>query len=145
MATVVFNLGRNAKLYIGSAGATDAANEVKRVTDVQLSMTRDAIDTSSRESADVKTYLAGPSDWELSFTILCSGSDTTGYDALREAFLDGAAINAKAVSSASGAGVKGSWIVTEFSEDQSLSDIVKASVKLKPTIYDDTYLPVAVS
>ncbi len=144
MATVTFRLGKNAKLYIGAIGSGDPTTEVKRITDATLNLTRADIDASTRESPDVKTYLAGPADWELSFNILAT--DGAGpYATVAAAFHAGTGINAKCVNATTGIGVQASWIITEFSEEQPLDDVIKASVKLKPTIYDDGFLPTPVT
>lgn len=141
MAAVTFSLGKNAKLYVGVGGATTPSTEVKRVTNVTLTRTRDEIDISNRESSDVKVYLAGQADWELTFDILCDQAASGPYVTIRDAYLAGTSLNFKALDRASGNGIEGSFIITECSEDQPMDGVIKASVKAKPTIVDDTYLP----
>ena len=141
MATVTFSLGKNAKLYVGAGGAVSPTTEVKRVTNVNLNLTRDEIDISNRESPDVKVFLAGQADWELTFDLLSDEGATGPYKTISDAYHAGSAVNLKALSKASGNGIEGSFIITECSEDQPMDGVIKASVKAKPTIVDDTYLP----
>ena len=141
MATVTFSLGKNAKLYVGAGGAVSPTTEVKRVTNVKINRTRDEIDISNRESPDVKVYLAGQADWELTFDILCDDGASGPYKTMNDAFHDGNPLNLKAVDKTGGNGIEGSFIITEFSEDQPMDGVIKSSVKAKPTIVDDTYLP----
>lgn len=141
MASVSFSLGKNAKLYIGPGGAVSPTTEVKRVTNVTVDRTRDEIDISNRESPDVKLYLGGQADWELSFDILCDDGVTGPYKTISDAFSGNEAVNLKAVDKTGGRGIEGSFIITEFSEEQPMDDVIKASVKAKPTVVDDAYLP----
>ncbi len=133
MATVV--LGKDCKLYIGTAG-TQAATLVPNVVDVRLGLDKDEADASSRESGGWEEVVNTTKKAEITFDILYKPADTN-FATLRDAYLNDTTIallvmdGPKATTGKQG--LDCDVTVSKFEINQPLKEGVKVSVTLKPT------------
>lgn len=134
MATI--KLGRDCKLYIGTAG-TQAATLVGNVRDVTLNMTRAPVDASARESNDWEEVVVGMKATSVSFQMRTKVTADTNMTTLETAYIDGtpvAALVLDGLKTAPGArGLDADVVVTAFNRGQPLNGWVTADITIQPT------------
>lgn len=149
MAVKNYQLGRDAKLYAGAAGATPAT-EIKDIKDLSLSLTQDEIDVTTRTTKGWKAAAPGLREAEISFDLLCAVGSTearlflNAYKGAGDGSVSSSNYVAiKIVDNSSGGLVtfEADCMVVDCSMEQNLEDAIKLSVKAKPTIYDDDRPP----
>lgn len=135
-------LGKNAVLKIGTAGGTPA-DEVKKVKDVNPSITKAMYDGTTRASGGWRENVPGLKEGEITFTLLgVAPADTANYaiqKTILDAFDDDTIISASAYDE-NGKGIMGDFYVAEAEESQPLEDLISFAVKLVPCC--DTRAPV---
>ena len=138
---VTYRLGRNCKLYEGTAGA-EAATEVTHAADVTFNATRDKIEITDRLLAATgwKGYANGLIDGTLTIQARKVKNDAA-VGALRNAFKTGGPISLKILNGTDGDGVKGDFIVSDFNESQPINGAVDINFTAYPTITDDSFPP----
>ena len=138
---VTYRLGRNCKLYQGTAGA-EAANEVTHAADVTLNATREKIDITDRLLAQTgwRGYAAGLIDGTLTIQARKVKNDTN-VGALRTAFKNGTPISLKILNGSDGDGMKADFIISDYNESQPINGAVDLSITAYPTITDDSFPP----
>lgn len=149
MAVKNYQLGRDAKLYAGAVGSTPAT-EIKDVKDLSLSLTQDEIDITTRTAKGWKATAPGLREAEISFDLLCAAGSTEAKLFLNayKGGADGTVTSANYVAikivdnSIDGlATFEADCMVSDCSMEQNLEDAIKLSIKVKPTVYDDTRPP----
>jgi predicted secreted protein len=136
--TMQYKLGFEPKMYIGPAGSAPAT-EAKNVKDVTVNLESAEVDASSRQSGIFKFYLSGQIDPSIEFTMNADADDTV-QTTLRTQWLARGAVAVK-VELGDGYFFMSDCIVTNFSNDQALEDVVSYSVTLRPTITTSAFLP----
>jgi len=138
---VKYRLGRNCKLYEGTAGA-EAATEVTHAADVTLNGTREKIDVTDRLLAQTgfKGYEGGLIDATVTIQARKVKADAV-VGALKTAFQTGGAISLKILNGSDGDGVKGDFIISDYQESQPVNGAVDISITAYPTITNDSFPP----
>lgn len=119
---MAYLLGKDAKLYYGSAGST-AATELTEVSDVTYDDDTSEIDCTTRASGGFKSTETGFSDITITFTIKAKSGDT-GLDAIMSAKQTKTAIALLCRDAAGGAGVDADFKITKMSRKEGLEDPV---------------------
>ena len=123
-------LGMNCELYRGTAGTT-ADTLMNNVTDVSVSMEQEEADVTTRGNngyrATVGTLKNGTIEWSMIW-------DTSDADfaAIYAAYNTGAPI-ALFASDGDGSGLDADFAITNFSQEQSLTEAVTVSITAKAT------------
>jgi len=123
-------LGKDAKLYRGTAGST-AATLMTNVRDVTNPDERNEIDTSSR-AYDHETVDVGQIKTSIEWSMSADEADAD-YAAILAAYLGRTAIALKCISGTSGKGIDGDFKITKLSRSEQLKDQVLVDVVAKPT------------
>ncbi len=138
-------LGYECKLYVGAtaSSAPNAGSEMTNIRDVTVSLTRTAVDATTRAAGPFKTYVPGLIDSEISFKMLADGDSSSNSicTSIRNAWLSGSAMAMK-IDLGDGYYFMADFIITDMSNGQSLEDCVSYDVKVKPTLKDYTFKPV---
>ncbi len=131
-----FVLGRNAKVYYGTAGtALTTLTELNEVTEVTLNLEADELDVTTRSSGGQRAYLQGHRDFSPEITTRFKAGDA-GQEALRDAYLDGSTVEiailsgGKAVSGSEGP--RCTMIVTNMTRNEALDGTLELVFSLKP-------------
>lgn len=129
-------IGQAHKLFRNTGTAASPTwNEIAGVSDVELSATADASESSTRASR-VRQYVQGMLDFSITATMVLTLSDDD-YAVLRSAFTDGSALDI-AVSEGPVATTgtrywRSGVVVTSFSQSEPLNSTVTISVEFRPT------------
>lgn len=138
---VTYRLGRNCKLYEGTAGA-EAATEVTHAADVTTNATREKINVTDRQLAALgfNGYAAGLADLAITIQARRVVNDAA-VGAIRTAFKGATPISLKVLNGATGEGVKGDFVISDFNESQPINGAVDINFTAYPTITDDSFPP----
>ena len=136
-----FSLGFQCKAYVGPA-STEPTSELKNISDLSLTLSRDAKDVTARYSGAFKVYIPGMIDPEISFTMRADSdsASNTSLGTIRSAWLSGDALAIK-IELGDGASFMCDAVVTNYSPTQNTEDPVSIAVTMKPTIVDDSFVP----
>ena len=126
-------LGFEAKMFVGPAGSTPTT-EAKNVKELTINLESAEVDATSRASGKFKIYLPGLIDAGLEFKMNVDEDDTI-LTTIRTAWLARTPIAAK-VELGDGMAFDADFIITNFTNEQSLEDVVAYSVTMKPTMTD---------
>ena len=137
---MAYLLGKDAKIYYGTAGTT-AATELVEVSDVTYDDDTAEIDCTTRASGGFKSTETGFSDITLTFTIKVKSGDT-GVAAILTAKQAKTAIALLCLDSSGGAGIDGDFKITKMSRKEGLEDPVTYDCTAK--VNTATRLPVYV-
>lgn len=137
-----FKLGYECKAYVGEASKAPTS-ELTNVSDLSVTLSRDAKDVTARYSGAFKVYIPGMIDPEISFTMRADSDATTNTNlaTIRTAWLAGTPLAFK-LELGEGAFFQSDVVVTEYSATENTEDPVDIKVTLKPTIVSDTFRPV---
>jgi hypothetical protein len=122
-ATVRFNLGINAKLFLDG-------DEMKNVTDVTITLDAGEVDVTTRDNDGFRATMGGLKECTIEFDMLDKAGDTS-FSTIQEAWYNSTSVNLKALSSAVGSGPHGDFSITGFSRSEALEEAVKYSVTAK--------------
>ena len=128
-------LGLEAKLYVGTVGATQSvlsvtANEVTCARSVDLSRTSTMADVTTRGS-DYRLQRRALKEASISMELIYSPGDPV-FQKLSDSYENGSAIGLF-VSDGHGSGLLCDASVTEFSQSQPMEDILVVNAVLVPT------------
>lgn len=123
----------DAKLYIGASGSggvtySDAMNNVM---DLTLTLEYNEGEISNRGSW-CELFKPTMAKMSLEFEMFWD-EDDTDFAAILAAWVDRTELNIKCLSSDDGSGVEGEFHVFKLDRNESLKDVIKASVTIKPT------------
>jgi hypothetical protein len=128
-------IGLDARLYRNSGSySTPTWVEVKQARDVTLTLERGTAEVSKRGSK-WKTYLPALKDATIEFELAYDPADAN-FTALRTAYLDGTVIDMAildGVVTQGGSGFRSEFIVTSFTRNEPLEDLMTVSVTIRPT------------
>ena len=138
---VTYRLGRNCKLYEGTAGA-EATTEVTHAADVATNGTRERINITDRQLAALgfNGYASGLADLTITIQARRVANDAA-VGAIRTAFKSASPISLKVLNGATGEGVKGDFVISDYNESQPINGAVDISITAYPTITDDSFPP----
>ncbi|HUW99869.1 MAG TPA: hypothetical protein VMY35_02740 [Phycisphaerae bacterium] len=135
-----FILGKDAKLYIGTAGAViGAMTEVANVKDLGISKSTSKIDVSTRASGAYKAQAPGQAELGLTWGMVWKPADIA-FQALRNASLNNTTVELaaldgdKAVSGKQGP--KGRFYI-DFDADQPLDGAIGVNVTATLETFDE--------
>lgn len=138
---VLYVLGMNAKIYLGTTGTLLAAlAEMSNVKDVTLTMEAGDADITTRANsgwrASAPTLRSCSAEWEMVWK-----PGDTGFDAIKTAFLTNATVELAVLDGAStvagSQGPKGSFSITNFSRKEALEEAITVSVTAKLAAFDE--------
>ena len=139
-------LGRDAKLYAGTAGSTPST-EIKDIKNLGINLNQAEIDVTTRTAKGWKAVAGGLREAEISFDLLVAKGSTEAKQMLN-AFKGGeggtATYLALKIIDAVTEGIfdfEADCLITECSQQQDLEEAIVYAVKAKPTIYDDARVP----
>ncbi len=126
-------LGLDAKLLykVGGQGGGGSFTELVDVKDVTLNLTVSEADVTTRSSGGWKQILVALKDASVDFEILAR-SDNVGFVALRNAYLNGAAIGLQIRDRTNGEGLQADFAVTNMTRNEPLGEGLTYSVTVKP-------------
>jgi len=123
-------LGKDAKLYRGTAGTT-AATLMTNVRDLSMPDERGEADTSSRAAGNetVRATMRKVSlEWQMNWD-----EDDGDFAAILSAYINRSPIALKSISKTAGKGIDADFVVTKCQRNESLRDGITADVVAKPT------------
>jgi predicted secreted protein len=129
---IMSKLGLNAKIYYGTAGTKPTETMLDVVDDsVTLNFKREEVQVPLRQLH--KLFKAGQIEASADFKI-DGDTDNAGFQALRTAFIAGSliALFISDEAAATGEGLDGDFIITDFSRDEPTNGIITYSVSAKP-------------
>jgi len=137
MAT--FILGKDAKMYQGTAGAQlSAMTEMANVKDVTLNLEAGEADVTTRANQGWRATAPTLRECTCEFEMVWKPGDS-GFDAIKAAFLAGTTIELAVLDQAretTGAqGPKGSFSITSFSRNEALEEAITVSVTAKLAVF----------
>lgn len=123
-------IGLNGALLMGDAGAA-ATEALKNIRDVELKLTWNTEDATSRETGDVEVSIKTIKKVELNWKMLNipGHADLT---AVRAAFLSRDPVAVKCLDAENGWGVDGDFLVTEYGNPQTAKSIQEISIVAVP-------------
>jgi len=142
---MAFVLGQDGKLYFNDGGtyAAPTWTELTEIKDVSLNLTKDTADATVRSSGGFREYVDGLKDVNISFKMLWDKA-ADGYDELLAAYQNNTAVEVLCVDGAtpppSGSSIKGvrmTCMVSNFTRDETLGEVMWSDVELRPVANDD--------
>lgn len=140
-----FLLGRDGKFYLGTAvtAAFDgddvtAATEVSNIKNLNINMTQEMTDISTRASGGWKHEAPTVKSGSITFDMQWKPDDSQ-FTAIKAAFLAGSEVfavaldQAKTVTGAQGPG--SNFVVANFTKTENLTEAQTVSVELRPSSY----------
>lgn len=131
----LFILGMNAKVYYGTAGATNPSlmTELSNVKDVTLALTRGEADVTTRANQGWRATAPTLRECEVTFQMVWKPSDA-GFAAVRTAYLGNGTIALAVLTAAhdaGGDGPVGDFSITGFSRNEALEEAIVVDVTAK--------------
>lgn len=124
-------IGLKGKLFIGEAGAV-ATTEVKKIIkDVNLILSKDKEDVSSRDNDGWKEEIGTLKGASLEIVYLQDDEDIENLNKFRESYLNGTPISLFCTTDGK-EGLDGDWEVEEFPINQPLTGAQGGTMKLMP-------------
>lgn len=143
MALMTFVLGKDGKLYHGTAGGElTALTVMDNVKDVTVTVEKGEADVTTRGNSGWRATTGTLKECTLEFEMLWSPGDSA-FDTILSAFLNDelvefAALDRdKAASSPGPNGPKGSFSITNFSRSEALEEAMTVSVTAKLAAFDE--------
>ena len=135
-----FILGKDAKIYQGTAGAVlGALTEMSNVRDVTLNLEAGEADVTTRANGGWRATAPTLRECTAEFEMVWKPGDA-GFDAVKTAFLTGGpielAILDQARETVGAQGPKGSFSITSFSRNEALEEAITVSVTAKLAVFD---------
>lgn len=128
-------IGLDAKLYrSGGEWGSGSWSEITSARDVTLNLEQGTAEVAKR-GMSWKQYLAALKDASIEFELAYDGSDAN-FTALKTAFMDGTKVEMAVmdgdIAATGSQGLHAEMIVTNFSRNEPLEEILTVSVTLKP-------------
>jgi predicted secreted protein len=124
--------GFNGQLFIGTEGnGQSASQEICEAQDVTINLTGETFETSSRCTAPWKSFVSGWREWSVDFALVYE-NDKAALDVLETAFIAGTTISVRLIDK-DGDGYYGDCMVTNWTREEPLSDVMTRSVTLQGT------------
>jgi len=135
-------LGMDGKLYYLSAKLTatpttaDSWTEITNAKDVTLNLSTGTADGTTRANNGWKAQLAILREGSIDFTMNWE-EDDTAFQAVRDAYLNGDMVAMAVMSEdvATGEGLAANFMVTNFTRNEPIEDVMTASVTVVPSEY----------
>jgi hypothetical protein len=127
----MYRLGLEGKLYYGDAGAL-ASNELKNAKDVTLNLESSEADVTTRGNNGWRATVAALKDASVEFELVWD-TGNAGFTAIKNAYLNGAAIALAILDDVDGEGLDADFSITSFSRGEPLEEAMTVSVTAKPT------------
>jgi TP901-1 family phage major tail protein len=127
----MYKLGLEGKLYYGDAGST-ASNELTNAKDVTLNLEAAEADITTRGNNGWRATVAALKDASVEWSMVWDSADA-GFTAIKNAYLNGAAIALAILDAADGEGLDADFAITSFSREEPLEEAMTVSVTAKPT------------
>lgn len=111
--------------------------EIDNVRDIEMSATTQEVETTTRVSGGWATFEPTLRVLELNFQMNWDTADTTGWDAIRQAYVNNSSVEILFLDRAIATGAQGVRVhmkVYEFSIGQSNAGIQTVTVKMKPAV-----------
>ena len=131
MAT--FILGKDAKLYHGTAGST-ATTEMSNVRDVTLNLEAGEADVTTRANSGWRATAPTLRECTCEFEMVWDPADA-GFTAIKNAFLASGLIALKILDKVGGQGPDGDFAITSFSRNEALEEAITVSVTAKLSVF----------
>lgn len=127
-------IGYEGKLYykVGGIAGGGSWTELTNVRDVTINSEDTEVDVTTRASGGHRAVVQGLRTYTIEFEMVWDTSDT-GFNALRDAFLNRTAIGIKAFELAAGQGPQFDGVVLTMTRNEPLDDVDTASITVKPT------------
>lgn len=134
-------LGMNCKAYRNTASyASPTWNEIVNVRDLSLSLEADEADVTTRGNNGWKATVQTLKDATVEFQMVWDTADAD-FTAFQEAFLDNTTIECAfmdgPISTNGQQGLRATFMVTNFSRTENLTEAVMVDVSLKVTYADN--------
>jgi len=131
MAT--FILGKDAKLYYGTAGSTPST-EMSNVRDVTLTLEAGEADVTTRANSGWRATAPTLRECTCEFEMVWDPSDA-GFTAIKNAFLSSGLIALKILDKVGGQGPDGDFAILSFSRNEALEEAITVSVTAKLAVF----------
>lgn len=125
-------LGMNAVLRYGTAG-TRATTALANVRNVTLNMETGESDVTTRANNGWRATVSTLKDASVEFEMVWEPNDI-GFNVIKTAFLNNAALSLLVLSSATGEGLDADFMITSFTREEQLEEAIMVSVTAKPTL-----------
>lgn len=130
-------LSQDAKLYrnAGTYG-TPTWTVMDNVKDLTLTLTKEAIDVSTRAAAGWREFVDGLKDASIEWSMVWDDGDTA-FTAIKAAFLNNTAIEVLvldgAYNSTGSQGLRATCMVESFTRNETLGEALMVDVTIRPT------------
>lgn len=127
-------LGIEAKLMykVGGQAAGGSWIELTNTKDVTLNLEKSEADATTRGNAGWRATVAVLKDGSVEFEMVWDTEDP-GFAALKDSYFDNEIIGLQVLDSAGGEGLQADFMVTNFSRNEPLEELLTVSVTVKPT------------
>jgi len=119
--------------YNAGTSGSPSWQEIDTVRDVNLTLSSNEVDDTSRTTNGWRSKLAGLREWGADFEMIYDSSNTA-WQKVREAYFNGTSIEILAldgdITVDGQQGVRGTVFVTEFSRAEPLEDVVANSTTM---------------
>ena len=146
-------LGKDGKFYVSATAVADATNAtnatkiaaatlVNNVRDVEINLSKDTVEITSRASTGFKQRVGTLKDATITTSILWQPGDAN-FETLRDAYLNDTEVYVAAldqtIATAGAQGIAGNFNVVDFSRGEPLGDVMTASVELSPSTFTNWF------
>jgi predicted secreted protein len=133
-------LGLNAKLYRNTGTQQNPTwTEIANVKDLTLNLEKGEADATTRAAGGWRQTVATLKEATVEFEMVWNPSDA-GFSAIKDAFFNNTALDLAIMdgplpppSGQTSQGLRAEWVVTKFSRNEPLEEVLTVSVTLKPT------------
>jgi len=130
---LTFILGKDAKLYHGTAGAT-ATTEMTNVKDVTLNLEAGEADVTTRANSGWRATAPTLRECTVEFEMVWDPDDA-GFAAIKTAFLSSDLIALLVLDKEGGQGPDADFAITSFSRNEALEEAITVSVTAKLSVF----------
>lgn len=130
-------LSMNAKIYykIGGVAAGGSWVELDKVRNVTVNMERTEADATDRSSGGWTQSVGTLNSLTIEMEMIWKPDDT-GFDVIKNAYLDNVTIGIRALDQVNGEGPEADMIVLTFPRAEEIEDKMVVNATLKPTCSD---------
>ena len=130
MATAQFGFDAVLNYMVGGVGGGGTWVELLNMQDNKLDLTSNESDITVRGSGGWKATAASIKDASVSFDMIWDPADP-GFTAIKDAFFNDAVIGMQVLDKVGGTGIEADFVITNFSRNEPVNDVLKASVTAK--------------
>jgi len=130
MATAQFGFDAVLNYMIGGVGGGGTWTELKNMQDNKLDLTSDEADVTVRGSGGWKATAAAIKDASVSFDMIWDPTNA-GFTAIKDAYFNNTVIGLQILDKAAGEGLEADFVITNFSRNEPVNDVLKVSVTAK--------------